>query len=141
MKKWIIGIAAFGVICFLIYRTFTGHVNGVEAERLWYLRELNYNFSAIIDTVHRPNHLLFHFTHGSLDRTAEHRVGNRLKYWGHVQLLIYHGNQIELMNGSAKYEKGDSLYLNSRLNVARIYRGGRLVKEFELTRALRGRPF
>ncbi|MEJ7643875.1 MAG: hypothetical protein WKF87_04735 [Chryseolinea sp.] len=141
MKKWIFGFAIVAIISILIYRAFTEHVNGVETERTWFLQELNYDFSAVVDTVHRPNHLLFHVTHGSLDRTAEEEVGKRLKYWGQLTLLTYYGDQFELMNGSAKYKKGDSLYLNSRENITRIYRNGKLIKEFELTRALRGRPF
>lgn len=141
LKKWTIGVTVTAIILLLVYRLFTKHVDGVKAEKAWFLSELNYDFSGVIDTVNRPNHILFHVTHGHLDTNREMALGQKLKYWGQLVLFLYEGDKVELLNGNAKYQSGDSLYLNSDSNVVRIYRKGHLIKESELMSSLRGRPF
>ncbi len=141
LKKWILGVAITAMVLLLIYRLFTQHVDGVKTEKAWFLSELNYEFSGEVDTVNRANHILFHITHGHLDTNRENELREQLKYWGQLVLFLYKDDKIEMLNGSAKYQPGDSLYLNSDLNVVRIFRKGQLIKESELVGSLRGRPF
>ena len=129
------------ITLFLIYRLFAQHINGVKDEKLWYINNLKYDFAGRVDTVHRPNHILFQVTAGKFEKDREDELAGRLKYWGHLVLLIPRGESFELLNGLAKYHRGDSLYINSDKNVVRIYRGKKLLSEPDLVRALRGRPF
>ena len=138
--RWKISIGVV-ITLFLIYRLFTQHVNGVKEEKLWYLNNLKYDFIGKVDTVHRPNHILFHVIAGKFDKNREDELAGKLKYWGQLVLLIPRGESFELLNGLAKYQSGDSLYLNSDQNIVRIYRGKELLSESDLVRALRGRPF
>jgi len=139
-NRWIISIGVV-IIVFLTYRLFTQHVDGVEDEKLWYINNLKYDFSGKVEMVHRPNHILFQVTSGKFDKDREDDLADRIKFWGRLELLIARGESFELMNGLAKYQKGDSLYINSDENVVRIYRGKELLSESDLVRALRGRPF
>ena len=140
-RKWTLGIGIVAVILLLVYRLFTKHVDGVKAEKAWFLSELNYEFSAEIDTLVDPSHILFHVTQGQLDTKREQKLGENLRYWGELILFRYPGDKVEMLIGGARYQRGDSLYLNTDQNIVRIYRGKGLIKEFPLTGLLRGRPF
>jgi hypothetical protein len=60
-----------------------------------------------------------------------------------LDLLLYRddGRMDLWVPGPHAYIDGDSLYLNSRLNVVRFYRKGELIGEHELVESLRSRPF
>lgn len=136
-------ILSCGVLIFLTIRLFYDHVDGVKSERQWYIEQLDFEFSGVIDTVNRPGHILFHVTNGNIDREKEDIVNEKLKRNGFLDLFLYKSNdQIELMiDGAHKYMNGDSIYLNSSKNLVKIYRNKKLLSEYELLRSIRGRPF
>lgn len=142
MRKWIIVFASVGILSFLILRLFNNHVDGVRNERQWYIEQLNFEFSAVIDSVRR-RHILLHLKEEDIDWHQESRVKKKLKYNGVLDLFLYRANhRIELKIDSANlYLKGDSIYLNSNKNLIRIYRANKLISEYELSESLKGRPF
>lgn len=143
MKNKIIWVTVFIVFTLLIIRTFKTHVDGVTQERRWYVEQLRFDFSGRIDSVHDRGNILFHVTHGNLDREKESRINEQLKYNGVLDLLLYRpNNKILLMIDSAyHFRKGDSIYLSSAKNLVRIYRNNTLISEKELLKSMRGRPF
>ena len=143
MKKWITWIGVIGILIFLTTRIFTRHVSGVRSEKIWYIKQLDFEFSGELDSADRPGQVLFHVTKGHLNTQKEKEVKEQLKHNGILELLLYRSDsRLDLMIVDPHhYIKGDSIYLNTNLNIARFYRAGKLIGEHELVKSLRGRPF
>lgn len=143
IKKWTLAISIGAVFIILSYRLFNKHVAGVASEKQWYVEQLNFKFSGVIDTVNRPGHILFSITHGSLDRLQEGRLNSSLKRNGVLDLFLYKPDEmVELMIPHAnRFIAGDSIYVNSSLNIVKVYRGDSLLLQHPLVPLLRGRPF
>jgi hypothetical protein len=143
MKNKIIWVTALIIFTLLIVRTFKTHVDGVTQERRWYIEQLRFDFSGVVDTARDAGNILFHVTHGNLDREKESRLNEQLEFNGVLALLLYRpNNKFVLMIDSAyKFRKGDSIYLSSDKNIVRIYRRKTLISEKELLKSIRGRPF
>jgi hypothetical protein len=140
MKKWII-IGSLLVVVLLSIRAYKNHVDGVQAERRSYIRELNFDFSGVVDTVNRPGHILFHATE-PMDRGREKSLNAELHFNGILDLFLYKDNQLELMiDGAGQCQRGDSVYVNSEENVVKVFRGKKLVVRRDLINSIRGRPF
>src|SRR5688572_10008792 len=95
MKKWII-IGSIIVVVHLSIRAYKNHVDGVQAERRSYIRELNFDFSGVVDTVSRPSHILFHATE-PMDRGREKSLNAELHFNGILEVFTYREGQLELM--------------------------------------------
>lgn len=140
MKKWIL-IGSALILVLLAIRAYKNHVDGVQAERRSYIRELNFDFSGVVDTVTDHGHLLFHVT-GSMDRGREKTLNAELHFNGMLDLFLYKDNQLELMlNGAHLCRRGDSVYVNSDQNIVKVFRKKKLVVRGELINSIRGRPF
>ena len=142
MKKGIV-VALSGVLLLLLtINIFRQHVNGVKAERAWYIKELGFQFSATVDTV-RQGHIRLKQIVGRFDFDKERRVKEQLKYNGRLDLFLYRkGRKIELMIDSAlSYKRGDSVYVDCTIGMARVYRNQQLLSENALIRSIKGRPF
>src|SRR5690606_18974891 len=126
------------VLFILIVRMFTQYVDDFRYERREYINKLGFDFSAKVDTINPPGHILFHVTHGSFDRDKEYQLNRVLKYHGRLTLFLYFpGNQMELMSDSAKfYHTGDSLYFNTDKNKVYLYSGKNLILENGLLKSL-----
>ncbi|HPM31452.1 MAG TPA: hypothetical protein PLJ60_14040 [Chryseolinea sp.] len=142
LKKWIIGVASFSILSFLILRLVLNHVNGVKEERQWYIDQLHFEFSATIDSV-RSRHILFHLNRTDIDWNTEQKLNEVLQFNGRLDLFLYRPNyKIELMIPDAnRYMKGDSLYFNSDKNVIALYRDHHILAEYSVVSSLKGRPF
>jgi len=143
VKRWTLTLSIAAILIILTYRLFNKHVAGVAAEKQWYIEQLNFKFSGVIDSVNRPGHILFSVTHGSLDRQQERRLNNRLTSNGVLDLFLYKPNErLELMLPHAhRFHGGDSIYINSSQNLVQVYRGDSLLLHHQLVPLLRGRPF
>jgi len=143
MKKYIIWISIIGILIFLIISTFRGHVNAVKDEKISYVKQLDFEFSGLLDSAERPGQVLFHITSGKFSRDTEREIGTKLIHNGVIELLLYRpdGKLDIMLNGSHDSRQGDSLYLNSNRNIVAIFRHGKLLSEHSLVKSLRGRPF
>ncbi len=142
MKRGIIIGLSIVILCLLGINMFRQHVNGVKAERAWYIKELGFQFSATIDTV-RQSHIRLKEMVGRFDFDKERRVKERLKYNGRLDLFLYrNGKRIELMiDSSFNYRSGDSVFIDCNVGSARIYRNRQLLSENALIKSIKGRPF
>jgi hypothetical protein len=143
MKKRVIWIISISVLILLIGRILTRHINGVSSEKAWYISQLDFEFSGELDSADRPGQVLFHVTKGQLNSEKEKEVKAKLTHNGVLDLLLYRNdNKLDIMIiDPHDYVRGDSLYLNSKLNIVRFYRDGKLLGDHDLIKSLRGRPF
>lgn len=143
IKKWTLAVLIGALFIFLSHRLFNKHVVGVASEKQWYIEQLNFKFSGVIDSVNRHGHILFSVTHGSLDRQQESRLNSQLKRNGMLNLFLYKPDEmVELMIPNAhRFIAGDSIYVNSSLNMVKVYRGDSLLLQHPLVPLLSGRPF
>lgn len=143
MKTWKIITLSAVVLLFLVVNIFRQHVDDFRAERKEYIRKLDFDFSAKVDTVNPPGHIFFHFTHGTFDHDTEFRLNRQLKHNGRITLFLYFpNNQMEFISDSSKlYQPGDSLHFNTDRNKVYLYRGENLILENGLLKSIRGRPF
>jgi hypothetical protein len=142
MKKGIVIASSITILLLLAINMFRQYVNGVKSERAWYIKELGFQFSATVDTI-RESHIRLHQINGSFDFGKERRVQEKLQYNGILALFLYKNeHDIELMIDSAyNYRKGDSVFVDCKNSLVRIYRSDELLSENELLRSIKGRPF
>lgn len=142
MKRGLVIGLSILVLMLLTINMFRQHVSGVKTERAWYIKELDFQFSAIVDTV-RQSHIRLKEIAGRFDFDKERRVKERLKYNGRLDLFLYkRGKKIELMiDSSFNYRRGDSVFVDCNIGIARIYRNKKLLSENELIKSIKGRPF
>lgn len=143
MKKKVIWISAIVTLTLLIIISFRQHVRGMKDEKDWYIKQLDFEFSALLDSAERPGQVLFDVANGKLNREKEKQIASKLKYSGVLELLLYRpdGKLDLLITNPHDFRQGDSLYLNSNRNLVSIYRKGKLLSEHSLVKSLRGRPF
>jgi hypothetical protein len=116
MKKWIIIVLSIGTLVFLTTRLFNGHVAGIKTEKLWYVENLDFHFSAVVDSLviyRRNNNGLVYFRKksGNLRLSKEDILNEKLKYNGLLRFILtkpndklaFHSINID------KYQKGDSI--------------------------------
>ena len=142
MKKGIVIALSGTLLLLLTINMFRQHVNGVKSEREWYIKELGFKFSAVVDTV-RESHIRMHRTSGRFDFEKERRVKERLKYNGRLDLFLYRNERrIELMIDSAyNYRRGDSVVIDCEAGLVSLYRDKQRLAENSLLRSIKGRPF
>ncbi len=148
MQKWIVIVLSIGTLIFLTTRLFYNHADGVKAEKLWYVENLDFHFSATADSLfvfpgNNSGLLYFHLSNGELRLTAEDELKEKLKYHGDLGFILkkpedkfaFHVINVE------KYQQGDSIVVNTDSNRILIYRQRKLTFENEITPCLSGRPF
>lgn len=143
MKGKVIWISIVCVLVFLTIRLFRNHGHGVRDEKVWYINELDFEFSGILDSADRPGQILFHVTSGQINRSKESELKKKLKFNGILELLLYRADgKLDLfIQDPHQFNPGDSLYLNSERGLVQFYRNGEMISEHALVRSLRGRPF
>jgi len=147
MKKGLIIFLSIALLFFLVIRSFFLHSDRVKKEKLWYVKHLNFEFSARIDSVHvfrkSSGILFFTITEGEINRSVERHLNRKLKYNSNLRCILDRPNG-KLAIGSAeakKYEVGDSIRVVTEQDVIKIYRNGTFVSEAEIAKSLSGRPF
>ena len=143
MKKALIWTAIVAFLLLLIWNMGSDHVNGVKSEKEWYLSQLKFDFSAVLDSAEEKGQALFHVTHGHIELDKEARLKDQLRFNGLLDLFLYRQDgKIDLMvSDEVQLEKGDSIYINTDIKIARFFRGGEMIYEQSLLKSLRGRPF
>ena len=131
------------IACVLIFNIGWKHVKGVKSEKEWYLSRLYFDFSGILDSAEKKGQALFHVTHGRIELDREARLKKELRFNGMLDLFLYRNDRkIDLMiSQDIQLKKGDSIYINTNLKVARFFRNDLLIAEQPLLKSLRGRPF
>lgn len=135
MRKWLIitlsAVAFFLLSGRLIIRGFQKN----DAEKKWYLEQLEFEFSAQVDTVllHTKYHglVLFHVTEGDVNREMEDRLNEQLVHHAGLRLLTFKSNdQVEFFSKMAyQYRRGDSLRVNTGKDQLLIFRKNKKIYE------------
>jgi hypothetical protein len=143
MKKNLTWAISAGIILLLLFNLGSRHVKGVKSEKDWYLSQLEFDFSGIVDNPEKKGQALFYVTHGRIDLNKESRLKKQLRFNGLLDLFLYRQDgKIDLMiPKNIALEKGDSVYINTNLRVARFFRRGEPIFDHALSKSLRGRPF
>lgn len=147
MKKWVIIALVITAFLFLVVRALFVHWNGAKNERPLYVKNLDFHFSATVDSlkVFSPTNGLvyFHSTLGELNLSSEHQANQKLKYNRKLQFVMKVGKEKLAFHSRdlTKYNTGDSLAINSEVDKIYIYRKGKLMAESQISQALSGRPF
>lgn len=141
--KYFTWISAIGILLFIAISTFREHVNAVKNEKANYIKQLDFEFSGLLDSAERPGQVLFQITSGKFNWDKEKEIGSKLKHNGVIELFLYRPDEkLDIMIiDPHDFRQGDSLYLNSNRNIVAIYRHGKLLSEHSLVKSLRGRPF
>jgi hypothetical protein len=143
MKKNLTWAISAGIILLLLFNLGSRHVKGVKSEKDWYLSQLEFDFSGIVDNPEKKGQALFYVTHGRIDLNKESQLKKQLRFNGLLDLFLYRQDgKIDLMiPKNIALEKGDSVYINTNLKIARFFRRGELISEHSLSKSLRCRPF
>jgi hypothetical protein len=143
MKRALVWTAIIAFFLLLVWNLGSGHVKGVKSEKHWYLSQLKFDFSGVLDSAEKIGQALFHVTHGRIDVNKEARLKEKLRFNGLLDLFLYRQDgKIDLMiPADILLKKGDSVYINTDLKTARFFRDGEIICEQSLLKSLRGRPF
>ena len=137
----IVGVAAV-LLVLAIVRLLLKTEDEFEDERQSYIRSLNYNFSAKIDSIVVVNSkngrgfLVCELTHGKLTRHLEDSLNQRLKNHEWMRFLFFNSNgqaQIFLKDIS-NYNVGDSICVNSNIDKFYVYRNEKPISESSVSR-------
>jgi hypothetical protein len=145
MRKWLlIGLSAF-VFLFLAGRLILKSFQKSDAEKKWYLENLDIKFSAKVDTVilktKYQGFILFHVTEGDFDKTAEDELNEQVVHHHRLKLFVNKPNdQIEIFTKMAyRYKPGDSLYINTSEDQLLIFRNRKIIYHRTLMELLKAK--
>lgn len=146
MNKWI--VLATTALLLLAVRAVYKHIQGVRSEKVWYINQLNYQFSAHVDSVaifptDNRGLVYLHLTGGDVESSTEAAVNRKLKYNDRLR-FIHHidDHKLWFFTGEInKYNSGDSIHVNTDENKIMVYRNGGFFTESEIAAQLIGRPF
>lgn len=151
MKKTLLIAASIVIVLFLVFRPVYIKFSSGKEEKVWYARQLHYDFSARVDTVIMLRgdvglgKIVCHLTGGKPDPAVEDSLNQQLKRHKSLRLLLpVRHNQLEfIIPGAEHYRPGDSLVVNSASNTISFFRNGAELSIHELSTALeaRGNPF
>jgi hypothetical protein len=147
MKKWILISLLVCAFLFLGIRMIVNNVNDSDSERQWYISQLGFEFSGEVDSVimHGKYHglLLFRITKGKIDKSKERKLQHKLKGNGRLDLFVHQPEgKFEMITPIAyKYQRGDSIYVNTNEDRISLYRKNKLISQYEVMASLRSAPF
>lgn len=116
--------------------------NRIEGEKVVYIRSLNYNFSANVDSIimigkNGRGFLVCKLAAGDVDTTVEDRLNQQLTYYKWMRFLFFTANgqpQI-FLDKISNYRAGDSVCVNSNEDRLVVYRNRKLILESAVTHA------
>lgn len=143
MKRIMSVVIGVIIACLLIFNIGSKHVSGVKSEKEWYLSQLDFDFSGVLDSTEKKGQALIRVTHGRIRFDREALLKKKLRFNGMLDLFIYRKDgTIDLMiPQDIHLRQGDSVYINTDLKIARFFRDAKLVHEHSLLKSMRGRPF
>ena len=136
MRKKVLLIGSI-ILILLIARLVFKRIDKYSEERKWYVENLNYEFTAVVDSIEFFNNrgggfLFCRVTDGkAISRTVEDSLQERLKQYEILRFMFFRkdGRAAKLSWETNKYEIGDSLYVNSNKDVFRISRNRNIIRE------------
>jgi hypothetical protein len=149
MKKWYWLATAIVILAFLAARFVYHHVEGVDEERLWYITQLHYDFSARIDSVTVTKGgsglLYFHPYRGVLNDSQEQNVKTKLKYNGQLDFILFSPKgrtALFVRYGAGIFLAGDSLVINTDAESGvEVFRNQKMIATEKTIDSINGRPF
>ena len=148
VKKIVVILILVAALTLLGIRLFTNHAEGIEDERMWYVKELHYNFSATIDSIATfprgtSGLVYFRITGGNPELSRESMLEDQLEYNGDLDFILDKPNHTLAFHTlvADKYKVGDSLVINTDRNRITVFRNHKYVTENDIAASLSGRPF
>lgn len=140
MKKWLPWIIGAFILGLLVLRLIYVQVTSTHDEELWYMSELDFDFSARVDSLPERGRAYLTITGGSFDPTRERTLGKKLKVHGKLRIMQRRKPYWDMWVPTSA-AVGDSLYINSDKDTLHVYRGDSLIIARPLSYFLRQRPF
>jgi len=148
MKQWTIISISILVLFLLTIRMCKRRIDNAKDEKQWYIDNLHFDFSGSVDSVQsfpgNRGRLFFHITNGDMKRTTEYGLNKQLEFNGELQLIRRTADRkltIFIRNDIDKFQKGDSITINTDEGKIKNFRNQELISEKELISSLSGRPF
>jgi len=149
MKNRYFIVATLVVLFYLVVRSLYNHFDGVREERLWYVSQLHYNFSARLDSVAvnkgGSGLLYFHSYKKALDDSNERKLEKQLKYNGRLDYVLFLPNRrtaLSVIHGADTILQGDSLTVNTDADSGVVvFRNRKIVVKNKTIDSNNGRPF
>jgi hypothetical protein len=142
MKRSVIIVIAVVLLLLATVRLVLKTKNEIDSEKVSYVRDLDYNFSAEVDSIvtvgkKGRGFLVCRLIEGNVNPTVEDRLNQQLTHYEWMRFLFFKPNgqpQIFLENIS-NYRAGDSVSVNSRNDKFVVYRNGSTIFESAITHA------
>ena len=140
-------MATTGIFLFLVGRLLINGYSEGEAERRWYIEQLGFEFSGMVDTVIMKTKyhglIIFHVTEGIVDKAREDRVNEQLVHNRRIRFLTFRPkDQIQFTSKIAyQYLPGDSVCVNTGQNQIVMYRKGKRISGYPVMESLNERFF
>lgn len=137
MKTFLI-LAGVALVCLLlIINIFFSEFNSHEKEREWFIRNLRYEFSVVVDSVQRHNRTFVdgRVTAGQPHVYREDSLKNSLEKYEKMMLVNrYRNDSIRfIVKLPEEIRKGDSIRLSSKQNSITVFRNDTLVAKAKLS--------
>ena len=133
-NKWF--IISSVILLLLIVRLGFKQLDKYSAERNWYVESLNYEFTAVVDSIeffnNRGGGFLFCKLKGgrTLSPTLEDSLLDQLEDFQILRFMFFRkdGRAAKLSWETQKYQVGDSIYVSSQQNIFRITRNRKILR-------------
>ena len=116
--------------------------NEIDSEKVSYVQNLDYNFSAEVDSIATVGKkgrgfLVCTLTQGHVNPKAEDHLNEQLTHYEWMRFLFFKPNgQLQIfLNNIINYRSGDSVSVNSGNDRLAIYRNGNVIFESAITHA------
>ena len=147
MKKIVIILILVVALVLLGIRLFTNQAEGIEDERMWYVKELNYKFSATVDSITpfprgTSGLIYFRIIDGSPELSTESRLSKQLEFNEHLDFVLQQPDHKLAFHSivADTYKVGDSLVVNTDRGRITVFRNSKYVTENDIAASLSGRP-
>jgi hypothetical protein len=150
MKKTLLILGGVGLMCvLLVARLLYKQKNGMNEERVWFVKAVRYEFSGRVDSIRMLNEntgrLWCRVTSGNPHMHREDSLKRFFRKHDMLYLIFRQsGDSIVFLVPNGKHVlKGDSVRVSSKDNSIRFFRAGKEVATDQLTSTLTGfgRPF
>lgn len=137
------------ILVLLVARLVLKQVNKYSTERKWYVENLNYEFTAVVDSIeffnNRGGGFLFCRTLDGrpINRTVEDSLQEHLEQFQILRFMFFRkdGRAAKLSWETQQYEIGDSIYVNSKIDVFRITRNRKILRSGKVSNELYEKMF
>ncbi len=143
MRKNLLLLTAILIFASLLMRTVFVKLDSLDGERKWFVENLNYQFSFVVDTVSVYGYdgkgfLVGHIVSGNLKSEIEHELVKQLKVYQSLAFLKERMDGTYLLSNRApkRYQKDDSLYIDSDKGQIVQYREGKILAKEAITESL-----